>query len=41
MAPRIMIKNLAPEAYRHLYALDSFLSGSSLDPMVWELVRRA
>lgn len=39
MAPRIMIKKLAPEAYQHLYALDSFLSRSSLDPMVWELVK--
>jgi AhpD family alkylhydroperoxidase len=34
-----MIKKLAPEAYQHLYALDSFLSRSSLDPMVWELVK--
>jgi len=34
-----MIKKLAPEAYKHLYALDSFLSRSSLDPMVWELVK--
>jgi len=39
VAPRIMIKKLAPEAYQHLYALDSFLSRSSLDPMVWELVK--
>ena len=39
VAPRIMIKKLAPEAYRHLYALDSFLSRSSLDPVVWELVK--
>jgi hypothetical protein len=29
-----MIKKLAPEAYKHLYALDSFLKDSSLDPVV-------
>lgn len=34
-----MIKKLAPEAYKHLYALDSFLNESSLDPVVWELVK--
>lgn len=39
MAPRIMIKKLAPEAYKHLYALDSFIKESSLDPTVWELVK--
>jgi AhpD family alkylhydroperoxidase len=39
MAPRIVIKKLAPEAYRHLYALDGFLKQSSLDPVVWELVK--
>lgn len=39
MAPRIMIKKLAPEAYKHLYALDSFIKESSLDPAVWELVK--
>lgn len=39
VAPRIMIKKLAPQAYEHLYALDSFLKESSLDPVVWELVK--
>ena len=39
MAPRIMIKKLAPEAYQHLYALDNFLKDSRLDPVVWELVK--
>jgi AhpD family alkylhydroperoxidase len=34
-----MIKKLAPEAYRHLHALDRFLKESSLDPVVWELVK--
>jgi hypothetical protein len=34
VAPRIMIKKLAPEAYQYLYALDSFLSRSSLDPRI-------
>jgi AhpD family alkylhydroperoxidase len=39
VVPRIMIKKLAPEAYQHLYALDRFLQESSLDPVVWELVK--
>jgi AhpD family alkylhydroperoxidase len=39
VAPRIMIKKLAPEAYKHLYALDSFLKESSLEPVAWELVK--
>jgi AhpD family alkylhydroperoxidase len=39
MAPRIVIKKLAPEAYQHLYALDSYLKRSALDPVVWELVK--
>jgi AhpD family alkylhydroperoxidase len=34
-----MIKKLAPQAYKHLYALDSFLKESSLDPVIWELVK--
>jgi AhpD family alkylhydroperoxidase len=34
-----MIKKLAPEAYKHLYALDSLLKESSLNPVVWELVK--
>jgi AhpD family alkylhydroperoxidase len=39
MAPRILIKKLAPEPYQHLYALDSWLKHSSLDPVIWELVK--
>ena len=39
MAPRLMIKERASEAYKHLYALDSFLKESSLNPVVWELVK--
>lgn len=33
-----MIKKLAPEAYKHLYALDSFLEESSLDLALLALV---
>jgi len=39
VGPRIAIKKLAPEAHQHLYALDGFLTQSSLDPVVWELVK--
>ncbi|PZS38625.1 MAG: alkylhydroperoxidase [Pseudonocardiales bacterium] len=39
VAPRIIIKKLAPEAYQHLYALDNFLTESRLDPALWELVK--
>lgn len=39
MAPRIMMKKVAPEAYQHLYALDNFLKESRLDPALLELVK--
>jgi AhpD family alkylhydroperoxidase len=34
-----VIRNLAPEAYQHLHALDHYLKESGLDPVVWELVK--
>jgi len=39
VAPRIVIRDLAPEAYKHLYALDNYIKESRLDPVVWELVK--
>ena len=39
MAPRIMIKKLASEAYAHLYAVNRFLEEGSLNPVVWKLVQ--
>jgi AhpD family alkylhydroperoxidase len=39
VAPRIVIRDLAPEAYQHLHGIDSYIKGSRLDPVIWELVK--